>query len=147
MYATGVRHAAWSLLQFLPTELLYTPCVTHAHLQQKCVLSLISAMITTSKYIIQPWYVVDLSSIRSILLALMSTTIMLMLVTTLSFAATVFSCGKHILGFFLDVIVSNIRATCQVLFACCQLGTFAVALSTRNGGAVEDLLLRTLSAW
>ena len=154
LYATGVRHAAWSLLHFLPTELLYKPYQTHAHLQQECVSSLISAMITVIKYIIQPWYGVDLSSISGIFLALRSTITELMLLTALSSAVTVLSCGKQILVFFLDVTVSNIQATCQVLSACRQLGTFAVGMPDamalrfiKSGGAVEDILLRTLGAW
>ena len=150
MYAAGVRHAACSLLQFLPTELLYTPCETHAHLQQKCLLSLISAIITKIEDVIQPWYGVDLSVFIDIFLAMMSSIIRLVLVTAISIAVTIFCFGGDM---FLDVTATNIQATFRALSACVRLGTFAVGVPVavalgliKNGGSVEDLFYEP-GAW
>lgn len=119
-------------------------------MQQKCLLSLISAIITKIEDVIQPWYGVDLSVFIDIFLAMMSSIIRLVLVTAIAIAVTIFCFACHML---LDVTATNIQGTFCALSACVRLGTFAVGVPVavalgliRNGGSVDDLFDK-LSAW
>ena len=150
-YAAGIWHAAWSLLKFIPAELLYSPYETHASLQQKCVLSLISAIMAKIKDAVQPWYKVKLSSLSDILLALVSMIAISVLSPALTIAVTVLCFG---LDMFLDVTATNFQATFQAVSSCVRLGTLAVGVPVavalgliKNGGSVEDLFDDEASGW
>lgn len=143
LYVAGIWHATWSLLKFIPAELLYRPYETHASLQQKCLLSLISAIIAKIKCAIQPWYDVELSSIADVMLAFVSMIAISVLSTTLSIAVTVFCFGLDI---FLDVTATDIQVVSKRISVLLRLGMFAVGVPVavalgliRNGGSVEDL--------
>lgn len=143
IYAAGIWIAAWSLLQFLPAELLYRPYETHAFLQRRCLSLLISAIMIKIENATQSWNEANPGSKGEALLTVVSMAALSTLSTALLVVVWGFCFGVDAA---LDVLATNIQTACTAVYACFRMGTFAVGVPfalilgvMKNGGSVEDL--------